>query len=876
MRRCARLDAAALVALLWAVPGRGQQVRAAGGRPAADSVAARAAADSAQRRVIQTGYGRRPADEVTGAVTQVEAPDFNGGRVVSLEQLIQDRIAGVQVLDDNEPGGSLSIRIRNPASLPGADPLYVVDGVPIRPALLGGAAAGRDALEFLDPDDIASITVLRDGAAAAICGMDAANGVVLITTRSAQGSPRLEYRGSASASSVTRLPDVLSAAQFRDVVAGTAPLTAVPLGDANTDWTRMVSQIAHGQAHHVALSGSGPAGVYRLSAGYLRQNGVLRATTAERLSLGLRDDARLFGDHLDLHLVANGARLYDRAPPAGILTAAALMAPTQPVYDSTSASGYYSWPWPTAPRNPVEELQQTPSTGTTYRGVAQVLAGLHLPFAPGLRAQVRVAYDGAGGDQDAVSNGIGAVLRVHGTPHHTGTDLEAQLTYSTAQLPVSGRWDFLAGYERSRSHSQYRATTVTEPGAVAAWTSEIDQDDTLRSFFGRVQYALADRYSASVSVRRDRSSRFGPGSQWGTFPSAAVAWHVSREPFAKRMFAGNDLTLRASWARTGSQSAATAFADPSSPVPVDPDIRWERTTSWDAGLDFGLFGERVSGSIDLYTRRTGDLIYTVPVAASAGPTSWLVTNIGTVRNQGVEASVSARVLQPRGHGLAWKVVFTASRNANQVLDLRVPAFTSWASGGVGTSIAPGQPLNTFLLYRQAYDGAGRPIQSAFVDVNGDFIVNGSDLRPYGTPAPQKIFGLASDLTWGAFDLSFTLRAYVGNRIYDDAAARYGTYDLLTGVVPYNMNASVLRTNFTTPEIASDYYLEDASFLRMDAIGFGWTLRRRPDEIRLFATVQNVFTITGYRGMDPAAVPSGIDDYVYPPARTLVAGLDVRL
>ena len=865
--RLARLPAATLVALLWAIPGRAQQARDTARAPSADT-AARSASDSARDRLIQIGYGQRRAAEVTGALTQIDAPGFNQGRIVSFEQLIQDQVAGAQFMDNGEPGGGRAIRIRNPSALTGADPLYVVDGAPIRPGLMGGAAGGRDFLEFLDPDDIASITVLKDGAATAIYGMNAANGVVLITTKTGQGAPRFEYRGSASSSSASRLPDVLNAAQYRNDVTRYDPQVLPLIGTANTDWTRLVTQVAHGQSHHVALSGAVPSGAYRLSAGYLRQDGVLRTAATERLSLGLRYDQRLLGERVDLHLIANGARLNDRAAP-NILYDAAETPPTEPVYDSTSPTGYFKIP-SVSVRNPLEILHQFSSSGTTYRGVAHLLAGLTLPFVSGLRAQVHVAYDGVGGDQHQQSTSFyGDVSTVHGVPHHSGRTFEAQLTWTPPRLPVPGRWDFLAGFERARSHSSYWSGT----GGLSF--IEYDQDDTTRSFFGRLQYALADRYFASASLRRDHSSRFPPGHAWGTFPSVALAWRISREPLLHGALAGSDLTLRASWARTGDQGATSALASSTWLTPVYFNARWERATSYDVGLDLGLLGGRLSGSVDWYAKRTDGLVAAVPEATMYG-LAYLVTNVGALQERGIEATLRARLLAPRGTGPAWTVAFTASHQADRVVSMTVPTFS--VSFEPDQLVETGLPYASFYIFRQLYDSRGRPVQDGYVDLNGDGKIDGFDIEAQRAPGPRWILGHRSDLRWGAFDLSFMLRAYLGSWIYDETAAAAGTYEEFTGTsVPSNPDASVLRTGFAHRVYDTDYYLEDASFLRMDDLTLGWTFRRGPEPLRLFVTVQNAFTITGYRGLDPAAVPNGIDSFApYPPARTLVAGLDVRL
>src|SRR5690242_3610028 len=315
--------------------------------------------------VVVTGYGTQRAGNLTGSQAQVNAEQFNTGRVLSPQLLIEDKVPGVQVVDNNEPGGGLSIRIRGQASVnAGSEPLYVVDGVPLGTGSGAGLSTGRDALNFLNPNDIESVTVLKDAAAAAIYGANASNGVVLITTKPGQGRPHVEYSGSVSSSSVTRLPAMLNAAQFLTAVHQNAPQFDTLLLNANTNWFDLVDRTAIGQEHNVALSGVGATNSYRVSFGYLHQDGILKSTTAQRLSLGVSYDQRLYDNRLDLRANVKGSRSNDQFTPNGVLYNAAQMGPTQPVYDPTSTTGFYNWPGNslTSADNPLEVLRSEEHT----------------------------------------------------------------------------------------------------------------------------------------------------------------------------------------------------------------------------------------------------------------------------------------------------------------------------------------------------------------------------------------------------------------------------------------------------------------------------------------------------------------------------------
>jgi TonB-linked SusC/RagA family outer membrane protein len=881
--------------------------------------------------VVVTGYGEQRAGNITGSVTQVSAEQFNTGRLVSPQLLIENKVPGVQVVDNNEPGGGLSIRIRGQASVnAGSEPLYVVDGVPLGTGSGAGLSTGRDALNFLNPSDIASVTVLKDAAAAAIYGANASNGVVLITTKPGQGRPHVEYSGSVSSSSVTRLPAMLNAAQFRTAVQQNAPQFDTLLLNASTNWFDLVDRTAVGQEHNVALSGVGATNSYRVSLGYLHQDGILKSTTAQRLSLGVSYDQRLYDNRLDLRANVKGSRSDDQFTPNGVLYNAAQMGPTQPIFDATSTTGFYNWPGNslTSADNPLEVLNTSTDHGTTYRSIGNLQAKYDfssIRVLRGVTGTVNLGYDVTTGDRVTFyPNDIhyetkiptkGSYYRT--TPNQVNTVLDAYVDYTPPENLGSGTLDFTAGYSYSQSHFDSAGALVTQFASNALGDNGIPstglvqpnlpdvQESKLISFFGRVGYNIGDRYLASASLRRDGSSRFGVANQWGYFPAASVGWRISREPFMSGIPAIADLKLRASWGKTGNQAFAnylqhvtfqpcnaeaqvqlgTVFVCPARPSAVDPNIKWESTESWNVGADYSLFNQRFSGSIDWYTKRTDDLIFTVPAPAGSNLSNFVTTNIGSMRNRGFELALSARVLDGGPSGLSWTADFNAAHNANELLSINPSASAAQqiqvggVAGGVGTTIQvlePGQPINSFFVCQQQYQN-GKPVEGKYVSLAGT-VVSGCDasgLRAYHDPAPKWMLGFTSAMRYHRLNLSFTLRAWLGNYVYNNVASNLGDYRELRQGAPYNLSASVLQTGFQTQQLLSDYYVENASFLRLDNVMLDYLLPYAGRQWRLFMNLQSAFTITGYSGVDPTAGLNGLDNNIYPRSRIFTSGLSVQ-
>jgi TonB-linked outer membrane protein, SusC/RagA family len=878
--------------------------------------------------LVVVGYGQQRAASLTGAVQTVDSSQFNAGRVVSPEQLFAGKVAGVQIVDTGEPGGGISIRIRGGSSVTSSnEPLFVVDGVPL--VVGGGLSSGRDPLNFLNPNDIASITVLKDASATAIYGSRGSNGVIMIETKRGTQGSHLSYTGSVSGSQVVKTADMLTADQFRAAVAAHAPSAVQNLGNASTNWADLISQNGVGQEHNLAFSGAAGTSRYRIALGYLDQKGVISGSKTRRLSGSVNYDQSLFSDRLTVRANVKGSRSDDDYTPGGVIGSAYQFAPTQPVADPTGANaGFFEWPSNLNAINPIALLNLQSDHGTTTRSVGDLEGKYQL--LSDLTGTLRLGYDMVNAERDIFSPSTlraGAVSSLERRdPSFRSPLLETFFSYQAPFVGASNSLDLTGGYSFQSTRDDYAAFianglsfNLLGPNGVPAAQSNFSildiQESKLASFFGRANYSMNDRFFVNLAVRKDGSSRFGPDHQWGTFPSAAVAYRIADNPLTSWVPGLSDLKLRASWGKNGNQAfqnytaysayvigdAGTqaqfgnTFVTTIRPSAFDPGIKWEETTSRNLGVDYGFMNDRINGTIDYYNKTTNDLIFNVPVAAGTNLSNFVTTNIGQLTNHGWEFTMNAQVLNHGRNGLNWNTNWNASTNDNKLVRINSVGgsekiVTGFISGGVGVTVEvlePGHPINSFLVYRSKRGSDGLPIyadtnkdgsineQDLYIDQNGDGVINQDDRVPFHSPAPKWILGHTSYLSWRDFDMGFTLRANIGNYVYNNVASNQGYWGLLNGY-PANAQASVLKTNFQNPQYFSDYYVEDASFLRLDNLSVGYTFHsmRLADGVRIFGTAQNFFTLTKYSGVDPLAGISGIDNNIYPRSRTFTAGVSV--
>jgi iron complex outermembrane receptor protein len=893
--------------------------------------------------LVAVGYGELERSEVTGVVTEVPAEAFNTGRIVTSEELIKGKVAGVQVTENNggEPGGGVSLRIRGGTSITSSnEPLYIIDGVPLAVGGgLGSIGGLRSALAFLNPDDIKSMTVLKDASATAIYGSQGANGVVIIETtagRAAAGAPtRVTYRGNISGSTIDNQPHVLNTPQFQDAVAAQAPEVLGVLGNENTDWYDAVTQNGFGQEHSLAVAGGGEKMDFRVSLGYFDQEGTVMFTGMERASLNLGYNQLLFDDRLRLAANVLGARTEQEFTGSRVIGSATNFAPTQPIYDSLSVyGGYWEWDDILGANNPVGEMNLVSDRAVAYRSVGNITGEYFIPKLDGLSVTGRFGYTSLNGEGQFFAPSIakfqteagqfGTVSRNNGTEFSWLGD--AFVTYAgnwtNHQLTATGGYSYQQWQtDNPYFEAQQLSSDLLGPDGVPSYDLERItlnvEEAKLGSWFARANYTLLDRYTLTASFRADESSRFGPDNAWGYFPAFGAAWQIAGESFAQSNFL-SDLRLRGSWGKNGNQAFSNyqqyktyvygdnktqgqfgdEFIGTIRPSAVDPNIKWEETNSWNVGLDYGFNQNRWWGSIEFYSKNTEDLIFDVIVAGGTNLSNVVTTNVGEMKNSGFEFTLNGVFVEPNTpDDFTWDANFNFAYNNNELVKINPFAGGSEQilsgdaiSGGVGSFIQvlePGQDVNSFFVYEHRLDAGGNPIyedtnedgtiddQDLYVDQNGDGFINQDDRRAYKSPQPDWIMGHTSLMRWNRFDFSFTLLANLGNYVYNNVASSTGFYDQLRdSSAPSNMHVSVLNNNFQRPQYFSDYYVENAGFLRLQNIELGYTFRNWLHGVRVYGVVQNAFTITGYSGVDPTASTDGIDNNRYPRTRTFTAGLQV--
>jgi len=907
--------------------------------------------------IVVVGYGEQEKKDVTGVVSAVESKSFNQGAIVSPDQLITGKVAGVQITaNSGEPGGQSTVRIRGGTSITaGNDPLYVIDGVPIdnSPHNPGGLSNGRNPLNFINPNDIETFTVLKDASAAAIYGSRAANGVIIITTKKGKaGAARVTYDGYVSVANVTKKYDVFNGPQFQEIVAAKAPNNLRYVDGNNTDWQDEIFRTAMGQSHAVTASGGTDKLSYRASIGRQEIEGTIKTSDTKRTSFALNLSQSMLDDNLTISTNIKGSHTKDRFSP-DVIGSALAFAPSAPVKDPTSRwGGYYEWYNRDANGNPARDpltgnilydlqtvdnpvsmIDQTQDYGETFRSLGSIQFDYKIPQVKGLRANLNLGYDITRGERKRFrpSKLIGAALDTgevrYESNNRTSPLMELYLNYTRDlgeehHIDVTGGYSYQSFYGAYYGFRAYRLPTdiygFNNP-SVAGRTdlnNPSPQENRLISFFGRANYSFKDRYLLTLSLRRDGSTRFAESKRWGLFTAAAFAWRVIDESFMQGLSnVFSDLKLRAGYGINGNQEIGNYLYLPTYTSGTntaqyqfgngyvttlrangyDENLKWEETASLNIGLDYAVLNGRVSGSVEFYQKNTSDLLFEVTVPAGSNLSNKLITNIGKLRNRGIE--LTANVVAIRTTDLSVNLGFNAAVNQNTIKGLDGnddPEFVGYETGGItgGTGnniqlLKVGEAVNSFYVYKQKYangaplvDGVDHNedgtvnLADMYEDVNGDGVVNDRDRRPYKKPAPSYILGLTPSVNYKRFDMSFTLRANLSNYVYNNIASSYANYNRLTDIKPYNMLTSVLNTNFTTPQFFSDYYVENASFLRMDNITVGYTVPEiARTKLRVYATAQNLFVLTDYKGLDPE-VSNGIDNNLYPRSRTFIFGVSL--
>jgi TonB-dependent starch-binding outer membrane protein SusC len=894
------------------------------------------AAVSQLNDVVVIGYGTSRKRDLTGAVATVSSKDFQKGQISTPEQMIAGKLPGVSVISNGgQPGSGSTIRIRGGSSIRASnDPLIVIDGVPLSSDGISGAG---NPLSFINPNDIESFTVLKDASAAAIYGTRAANGVILITTKKGTGGKlRLNYTGSVSASEITNKVDVLSADEFRSIVnaKGTLAQRAM-LGNANTDWQNEIYQTAMATDNNLTVSGGLKKQPYRFSVGYTNQNGVLLTDNLQRTAASLALNPTFFNNHLKIDLNLKGSAQQTRFANTGAIGGAISFDPTQPVYSDkfdNRFGGYYEWRDPTTNtgltnlvgRNPVGLLQQTISKSNPYRGIGNIQIDYKFHFLPELRANVNLGYDISKGKgtyflSDSAASGY-VVGGLGGSNNQyrqdrTNTVFDAYLNYNKLFGKIKSRVDVTAGYSYNNFlttnyfYASYNAQGVKYPNSDPAFPFD-KPENTLVSFFGRLNYTFNDKYLLTATIRRDGSSRFSGDNKWGMFPSVALAWKMKDEKFLASSKVVSDLKLRMGYGVTGQQDGINnydylSFFSLSSlnatyqfgnqyyqmyrPGAYNPNIKWEETATANIALDFGFLNNRINGSIDFYHKKTTDLLNEIPQPAGTNFSAFFIANVGSMVNKGVEFNINTEPVKTKNWG--WEAGFNVTYNKNTITNLTVvpndPTYRGIQAGGIAgiggmyTQIQQvGYSRNTFNLYQQVYDANGRPLENVFVDQNEDGIINQDDVVKSKSAVPEWFMGFTTNLRYKRFSAGAVLRSSLGNYLYNNTYSASGNQlQILGNYVLYNASSNYLETKFfgNSNNLLSDYYIQNASFLRMDNLTFGYdagSILRNKATLRINASVQNVFVVTKYTGLDPE-IGWGVDNNFYPRPRIFTLGFNLN-
>ncbi len=887
--------------------------------------------------VLVVGYGTVKKSDLTGSVTAIDSKKFLKGTVSNPASLITGKVAGVQIISNGgRAGDGNRIRIRGGASLNASnDPLIVVDGVPLDNNSISGMTSP---LSTINPNDIESMNILKDASATAIYGSRASNGVIIITTKKGSTNQKLkvDFSSTNSIATIARRVDVMNATEFSEAVireAAKNPLTEQAyvgyLGTANTDWQKEIFRTAFTSDNNVSVTDN-IKGVlpYRVSAGFISQDGILKTDNMKRGTLAFNLSPKFLQDHLSVNLNFKGTYSHNRFGNGDAIGAALRMDPTKPVTADgfDNYNGYWNWMEGStgnvntlATKNPVALLNGKDDQSDVLRSIGNVQIDYKFHFLPELRANLNMGYDMSQGKGEKYITPWSPDKYAQGGEysHYLQNKQNLLLEYYFSynkDFNEDNHLDVMAGYTyqdwQTTSYS-YAVTDYAKENVIteASTFPRTTVENTLISFYGRLNYNFKERYLFTATVRRDGSSRFGSENRWGTFPSVALAWRIKEEGFMKNLTMLSNLKLRLGYGVTGQQDgignydhiAKYGYSDPTArvqfgdqfyylwrPDGYDPQRKWEQTATSNIGLDWGLNDNRIYGSIDLYYKHTTDLLNEIPVPMGSNFVNKIVKNIGSLDNKGIEANFGWVAIDK--NNLRWDLGFNITYNHSEITKLSlndgpesdyVGAMVGGIAGGTSNTIqiqSVGYAPNTFYVYKQLYDTNGNPIEGAYADLNGNGRLDDGDLYHYKTPEPTVFMGFNTSVAYKKWTFSTSLRASIGNYAYNNVNSDLGNYSQTLNPNNFLMNTvnDINNTGFYTRQLLSDYYIQNASFLKMDYLQAGYDFGKISNtaSLKLNLSVQNVFTITKYNGIDPE-IAGGIDNNFYPNPRTFSLGLSLN-
>ena len=937
--------------------------------------------------LVVIGYGVVKKNDLTGSVTALKPDAKNKGVVVSAQDMLGGKVAGVSVTSNSgEPGGGANIRIRGGSSLNASNnPLIVIDGIAMDN---NGVSGLSNPLSLVNPQDIESFNVLKDASATAIYGSRGSNGVIIITTKKGRRGqrPAVSYNGNVTWSMKKKTIDVMNGDEYRDFVkkifAGNTreENALLLLGNANTNWQNEIYRTALSHDHNLTVSGSlGEILPYRLSAGYTDQQGILKTSDFKRYTVALNLNPSLFNDHLTINLSGKMAWTKSRWADTGAVGNAVRMDPTQPVYASgdmyKGVGSYFEWlqvnlsdpNWPytkntNAPYNPVAMLDNHDNSGKAHSFIGTAEFDYKIHGFEDLRLHLTMGGDFTGGNGHNISANISNTSNYWGnTSYYTQSKENLQLsTYAQYYKDFSEKhhFDIMLGYEWQHNwRKEYNESWGTYPMNSGLFFTESDAENGalvvtpgqwipsahynigdskagairaegvyrqnnglgyrtenyLVSFFGRMNYSYDNRYLLTFTTRYDGSSRFK--KHWALFPSVALAWKINEEA-ALKDGPFSDLKLRLGWGKTGQQEGigdynyfatyvmsngsmgsyydVTGDGSKAKPNVYNPELKWETTTTTNVGLDWGVMNQRLSGSIDWYYRKTTDLLNWATFSAMTNFRNAFYKNIGSLRNTGIEFSLNWKAIST--NDLLWTIDYNLTYNSNKVLELigDDPSYFV-TTGGIGINGSAqahvaGYPSNSFYVYQQVYGQDGKPIENQVVDRNGDGVISDADKYLYKSPWAPVIMGLASRLDWKNWDFGFSLRASIGNYMFNNVMQGYhnvspaAVFEEVSGFYLNNRPKALVDLGWQTYDnksIFSDYWVQNASFLKCDNITLGYSFNNLFKHGsyngvggRIYGTVSNVFCITKYEGIDPE-VFGGIGGDIFPRPISFIVGLNLN-
>ena len=880
--------------------------------------------------VVVIGYGTIKKKDLTGSVNLVTDKDFNKAPSVNADQLIQGKIAGVQMASTGgAPGEGQVIRIRGNGSLSlTSNPLIVIDGVPMND---GGVGGSRSIFNSINPEDIESMTVLKDASSTAIFGSRAANGVIMITTKKGKANQdlKISFNTSIALQDVNKYVDVMNANQFRQTVKGlNNPAAEALLGNADTNWQKEIYQTAPMSNSTLVLSGAYKTLPYRVSVGHSYADGILRTDNFKRTNAKISLNPTFFDKSLKLELNANGTYMQNRFANKDAIGAAVEYDPTQSVFGGLAKyGGYHAWVNPNngsrydlAPNNPMAMLKFLDDSSKVYRFIGNAKVDYTLPFFKDITASVNVGIDYSKGEGDKITDrrmptstpGFDGAKTTY-TNKATNKLFDAYINYMK-DIKETHNIGLMVGHSYQSFEFDNNSTDYsyfTNPGDNKIVPNIDKNRNVLMSFFGRANYSYKNRYLFTATLRADASSKLNPDDRWGYFPSVALAWNVSNENFLKDNKTLNELKLRFGYGEVGnvnglgdylfltnytrSQDGASyqlgdGFYQTYRPGVTNKNLRWEIGNTLNAGIDFGLLDNLITGTLDVYRKQTKDLIAETTIDPFTNFKNRVNANVGDMENKGIELGLTITPIRNIEKNIRWSFNYNISYNENKITKMPDDQPAGGISGGTGNRVQlhrEGETPYSFFVYQQVYDAQGNPVENAFVDRNGNGKIDEGDRYLYKSPFAPVTMGFGTDLNYKNWDLNITTRANIGNYVYNNTQSRLDQFGEITANSGFlrNIKANSNFQRHNDQSWLSDYYLENASFFKLDNITLGYAFPHTDKMyIRLYGTVQNVLTITKYSGLDPEALSVdsatnratfGIDNNLYPRPQTYLLGLNVN-